>query len=294
MFVSSRVNPYPQGLLAARENNFADETPAQQAAHREIAWRYHQPKRRWSPKMFVRIRELERVFRDRYGEQLPDNAAGRDYVFLIANHLAHRDDPERIAEWVRSWAPWLDQDDADDLIARTMRRPYKWTADKLAERLGIDYANRTRLKLRTIGATDCKKTKRMSLRRKKHAALAKARRAKAGAKPRELSTERLKPWNAQGVSRSTYYRRNRANDTGDTVSTAACPSDITSGNEIVSPNHQGAPPPTAALRRVRSPVPRDRAVSLAGPSGADRVFAVPRARVPRHRVQPTAAPATRQ
>jgi hypothetical protein len=219
------------------QKKFADETPAQQARHAEIARRYQQPKRRGSPKMFVRIKELERVFIDLHGMQLPDNSAGRDCVFLMANHLAHRDEPERrIANWAHGWAPWMSADEVGALIERVMRRPYKWTADKLAMRLGIDFANRTRLKLRTIGATDCKKYKRISLRRKNATLRARAKRARAGATPQALSAARTEPWKKFGISPRTYYRRLKEARRGTvgTVSLTACPSDITLGDHLAS------------------------------------------------------------
>jgi hypothetical protein len=68
-------------------------------------------------------------------------------------------DGARISAWVRRWAPWHSDDETVALIYQVAPKPLKWTADKLAERLGLDYATRTRLGITTIGAVDCKKAK---------------------------------------------------------------------------------------------------------------------------------------
>jgi hypothetical protein len=212
------------------EKSFANETAEQRLRHREIAWRDRQRKRRRgprsNPKTYIRIRELECIFADRYGAVLPNDDAGHDDIFVMANHLAHLDAPDRrIVTWLRRWAPWHGDDQTDELIEMVVPRPMKWRADALAQRIGLDYATRTRLGITTIGAIDCGKAKRAALRKKRAAARERARRAKAGAAPHATSEARVKPWKARGISRATYYR-NRKNETDETNSCAACPKDI--------------------------------------------------------------------
>src|SRR4051794_38154756 len=87
-FKSKRDPDHPQGLA----DRFAGETPQQQASHREINQRY---RRRKSPRANIRtygrVKELERLMDDRYGAgaPLPDDDAGRSFVYVVANHLAH-------------------------------------------------------------------------------------------------------------------------------------------------------------------------------------------------------------
>ena len=104
---------------------YADETPAQQAKHREIEQEHaRKRKKRASPKTYRRIRELEIVSTDRYGAVLPDDDAGADDLFVMANHLAHIDEPERrIKAWARHWAPWHSKARTARLILAVQRKP---------------------------------------------------------------------------------------------------------------------------------------------------------------------------
>jgi hypothetical protein len=242
---------------SSTEISFATETPVQQARHREIARRYRR-RRRGGPKKNVRICELQRVFADRHGPVLPGDDAGLDAVFVMANHLAHLDAPDRrISAWARLRAPWMGDDETAELIQMVVPKPLKWRADKLAERLRLDYATRTRLGITTIGAVDCKKAKRARLRRKRAAAREKARRARAGAAPHGGSVEQTEPWKALGISRRTWYRRRR-NGTDGTNSCAAYPTDIV----VDTKQCQGAPPPSRGGSWARA-VPAVSAVETA-------------------------------
>jgi hypothetical protein len=205
---------------SSTKNSFADETPEQQAKHREIA-RRHQLRKRSGPKRplipNLRKRELERLFLDRCGKTLPDDDAGRDYLRLMADHLAQLGE-HYITSWARVWAPWATDDDLDTLI-EVVGPGKHWKANALAKELNLNDATRTRLKIRTIGAVDRSKAQRAKRCRKRKAAAEVARRAKVGAVPHALSAARAKPWEALGISRRTYYR-NRANGT---VGTNSCP-----------------------------------------------------------------------
>jgi hypothetical protein len=237
--VTNRVEAYPQGAL----DKFSDETPKQQALHHEIDLdaKRNRRNRRAGPKTYVRPHDLERVFRDRYGATLPDDDAGRDDLFIMANHLAHFDAPDkRIASWVRRWAPWHGEEETAALIEAVLVRPMKWTADKLGQRLRFTDADRDRLGITTIGGFDCLKDKREARRRKLNNAAKRLNRAEAGAAPHATSAEQTKPWLALGISRRTYYR-NRANGTVGTDSSAPYPKDIVVVDETV-PRATAAPP----------------------------------------------------
>lgn len=212
-----------------RREKYPDDTPAQREQRRRIRWRYRQRKKKHSAKTYCRISQLEKFFADQYGAVLPDDDAGLDDIFVMANHLAHLDAPKaRIRAWVQQWAPWYGERRTAKLIKTVICKPLKWTADRLAERIGLNDATRTRLGITTIGATDCKKAKRETRRKQRDAARHKALRARAGAKPQALSEARMKPWLALGISESTYRRRKRR-DSGDSVSSAACAKHIKSG-----------------------------------------------------------------
>jgi hypothetical protein len=159
----------------------------------------------------LRIAELRRLFRARYGHVLPDDDAGRDDALIMANHLARGPDAERrIGLWIGLWAPWMPGAEAGALVSKVIARPIRWRADKLAQRLHLTETERTRLKITTIGAVDVSKEERATRRKLRKRFYLHARRRKAGAKLRvdyeANSISRSKPWERLGMSRASWYR----------------------------------------------------------------------------------------
>jgi hypothetical protein len=233
----------PQGTIPSLIAFAAGETPAQLMSHREIARRYRRKRgTRGGPKTNVRICDLNCLFDDRYGAVLTDDDAGAEDAWIMANHLAHLPQPERrIRDFLRQRASWYTASGTDWLIEKVMRRPLKWTADKLGQRLRLTDADRTRLGITTIGGFDFLKAKRAQRRRKKKNDAKQLKRMKAGAKPHALSEARLKPWVERGWSESKYRRWKRQIASGDSNSGTAYPKDI-----MVETNHcqwTSAPPP---------------------------------------------------
>ncbi|MHC2578739.1 hypothetical protein ACVI1J_008979 [Bradyrhizobium diazoefficiens] len=282
-------------LQALQENNFAGETPEQQEAHRAIDRKYRRRnKRRGSkPVPFPRFRkgELERLFAERCGgKTLPDDDAGRDYLRLMADHLAQLS-ADAIRWWARAWAPWAgDAAELDDLV-ELVGPGKRWTKNRLAKELNLDNATRTRLDIRTIGAVDRTKAQRKSDSDRRKAERERARRAEAGARPHAMSAAQLKPWLELGISESTFHRRNRKAKIADSDS---CRILLESRCDTI--HCQGAPPPFRGGSEARAVSgAKSRAVLLAGLDG-ESLSGTARARVPltRQRIQPTPAPATRQ
>src|ERR1700684_492027 len=96
-----------------RDAQAAPDTPFQESRHRQIAMRYawhDSPRQRRRPKFcYLRLRELERLYGDRYGPTLPDDDAGRDELFIAAQHIAQGGDSEsghHIRAWALLWCPW--------------------------------------------------------------------------------------------------------------------------------------------------------------------------------------------
>jgi hypothetical protein len=133
----------------------------------------------------IRISELSRYLSHRHGETLSDDDAGRDDAFVMANHLVHTKGADRaVRSWLNLRAPWMAQDDVDELAATAVRLRLRWTADKLAQRIGLDDATRTALRIKTIGATDVTADQRIERRRLAKIEYKRAsRRAKATADP---------------------------------------------------------------------------------------------------------------
>lgn len=116
----------------------------------------------------LRMHDLARLFRARYGVVLPDDDAGRDDIEVAANHLASLAHPKgRIIKWIRLWAPWMSVAEQDDIIAAAITSQKHWTADQLAWRMRLTDADRSVLGITTIGAIDCPKAERTERRAQK-------------------------------------------------------------------------------------------------------------------------------
>lgn len=154
----------------------------------------------------LRLKDLARLFRARYGVTLPDDDAGRDDMMVAVSHLASLAHPrQRIEKWLDLWAPWLSRAESTDIIAKAILEQQYWNADQLAWRLRLTDADRTALAITTIGAIDCSKRER-TLRRKarQKARMAKFREERQQEQP--SADKPPKPWVEQGISRATYYR----------------------------------------------------------------------------------------
>lgn len=59
----------------------------------------------------VRLGQVRRVLRNRYGHQLPDDDAGREELFelLLINSLHPTHPVERMQQEIEVWAPWLSE-----------------------------------------------------------------------------------------------------------------------------------------------------------------------------------------
>src|SRR5690349_9068090 len=102
----------------------------------------------------LRMAELQRLFADRCGgPRLSEDDAGLDYLEIALHHLAFADNPAtKMFDWVRTWAPWMPVPEAKGKISEIISKPRMWSADALAHELNLDYQDRARLRIRTIGA----------------------------------------------------------------------------------------------------------------------------------------------
>jgi hypothetical protein len=153
---------------------------------KEIARRYARKQRHATKPQFaaIRVAELNRLFRARYGEQLPDDADGRGCLWIVAQHLMQlAGHPyQRLMMFAAIRAPWLTITEATALLADVASKPMTWKADSLAWRLKLTYADRQALKIKTIGAIDVNRSQRAQKRRnasKKRSRLYRKRKALA-------------------------------------------------------------------------------------------------------------------
>ncbi len=174
-----------------------------------------------------RLRELQRVISSRHGWILDTDDADI-YLIPVAETLRRiyenkcgpattADVLDRLQVWAEAWTPLVSEGQLKDAARAAFQYQNLPTADVLAARLKLTYAERMQLRITTIGACDLDKAgrtrKRKERKRVKDKARAAAKRAELGAisRPDYLarSLSHARPWVAEGVSRRTWERRRR-------------------------------------------------------------------------------------
>jgi hypothetical protein len=162
----------------------------------------------------LRLKDLNRLIAYRHGGDaatytLPDDDAGREYLYILISHYANVDPsaPRRI---IKLRAPWMSADEAERVIDMAFSYHRRWRSSTLGRELNYSEAEWRALRLRTVGPTGMTTEER---RRISDAARKERARRRKGAKTREhyegASLSRLKPWAKEGISRASWYRRNR-------------------------------------------------------------------------------------
>lgn len=163
----------------------------------------------------VRLGQVRKVFRHRYGYQLPDDDAGREelreLLLLCSLHPTHPID--RMRSEIEVWAPWMPDEEGLEMINNVVRLPVRWRmANKveLGKRLNLTDYERRITGATSIMPVDMSEAelKERSLERERERKRQKRRMEKM--KPRRIyeseSASKNKPWAALGISRATYYR----------------------------------------------------------------------------------------
>jgi hypothetical protein len=156
-----------------------------------------------------RRKDIARLVVHRHGK-LANAALCLHYVKAVAWHCP-RDGNRRGAmlHWCfLTCAPPSVERQVDAILEATPPRRIK--ADPLARHLQVSDAERTDLKIFTIGAYDVPKAERERRRKERHRLRQQARRRANGAKPRDQSFSRTKPWIKDGIGERQWRRRRRA------------------------------------------------------------------------------------
>lgn len=165
----------------------------------------------------LRLREIEAIISSRHGGPVPDpeDTDDRDTCLAYIRAAAMTVSGQDMAAWCRVWAPWVASSDLVPIVAEAARRSRMIRADGVAGLLHVTMTERTNLGLRTIGASDLSKSARTKLAkdrkrerdREQKEATRRAEGRQERASQRATSLAALKPWEAEGVSRRTWYRR---------------------------------------------------------------------------------------
>jgi hypothetical protein len=191
-----------------------------------------------------RLREIERIISDRHG-RVPETDDADLYLKPVVNcfHViaAGRDRSVSVDGimklfwfWCQRWAPHVSSDQATEIVRHARAGSPKLIADDVVgNSLRLCYADRDRLKIRTIGSVDADRATRKKLakarRRERNRQRAAQKRRANGATPRAVyeanSLSKTKPWEEMGISRPSYYRRQKRAAMSETVSgeTSASP-----------------------------------------------------------------------
>jgi hypothetical protein len=163
----------------------------------------------------LRLGDLRKYLRSRYGHTLPDDDPGRDdlYELLLPISLGPEAATLKMANAVKLWARWMSGDEAEQLIDRIIRTPIylrKPTGRELGLRLRVTNQERELWKLWTIAPYDMTDKQMQEHRKAKERARKQRRRQR---QPRAAylasSLSRTKPWEIKGESRSTWERKRR-------------------------------------------------------------------------------------
>jgi hypothetical protein len=166
----------------------------------------------------LRLGDVRRLLRSRWGPILPNDDAGREDLQELLLPISVGPHAElKMPKVVEIHAPWMRQDEAQQLIDRINRTPLcerKPTAKQLGKRQYVTNQDRERLRLWTIAPHDMTPEQVAEHRKAKARMRMRRLREKQGKPTRaqylaEHSINRTKPWLAEGKSRAAWYRKRR-------------------------------------------------------------------------------------
>ena len=199
-----------------------------------------------------RLGDLQKLLRSRCGHELPDDDAGREYLWELLLPISLGPEPvRRMLKAVEVWAPWAD-DKGRQLIDQINRLPVyerKPKARPLGEKLRVTNQERELLKLRTIRPFDMTDMQLKELRQAKDRARQQARQH-AGSNPHTASLARLKPWATKGFSRRTWFRKQAKRRGTNSSAKLECHSGTNSSAVNLS-NSRGRTSATEKAERMR-------------------------------------------
>ena len=158
------------------------------------------------------IGDIRRLLHQRYGATLPDDDAGRDDLCLLLGPISldPKSPVDKMLAQVEVIAPWMPTIEAKEIIGSLANLPLFWRkqpAKEIGERLRLTNAERERLRLWRIAPVDLTGEELIEQRKAKDRARKRKRYVCSRADYLAKSKSKLKPWEAEGIGRRTWYRR---------------------------------------------------------------------------------------
>ncbi|MDI7864078.1 hypothetical protein MRS76_19195 [Rhizobiaceae bacterium n13] len=182
----------------------------------------------WKPSLeLMRLREIEAVIASRHGSIIPDPEDTDDLELCISyiRAVALSATAQDIRDWCGRFAPWIFRRWEELIVPialEGLRRKKMLPSDDVAKLLCVSMAERTSLGLKTIGACDISREQRDRLakenKRERDRNRQERKRRAAGMKDRKSHRAQTlaatRPWEAEGISRRTWFNRQKQRCTG--------------------------------------------------------------------------------
>jgi hypothetical protein len=108
----------------------------------------------------LRIGDLNTLFLHRYRSTVyPDDDDGRHSLSIILHHYA-RNNPMKVTKIIKAHAPWMPQNEIDELLTAIADKPKSWHAKTIGIELNFTPSEWRELRLRTIAPVDMTKEER--------------------------------------------------------------------------------------------------------------------------------------
>jgi hypothetical protein len=191
------------------------------ARRREIAERHDRSRARDREPfslLGIQIKEARRLMRHRHGAPMRDTELARhDVRFLAALMARLSGGAKRFHNFATVEAPWLDRAEIDRVWAAATADPPHVTAHKIAQHFELTWQERVTVGIRNLPAVDAKGDTLRKLKAERRRELDRARKRRKRAKQGKVNRKqylaaaltRSRPWEREGISRATWYRRVR-------------------------------------------------------------------------------------
>jgi hypothetical protein len=180
----------------------------------------------------ARAKEIEKLIRHRYNGGPCDT---HDDVWLDAI-LPSLQRTAGAWAWAKMWVPLVARERGEEWFQSRMQKRLRWpSVDELAQMLRITDEEAKDLGLKVMVSMTRPEAVRKAEQKAKDAERQRKKRLANGATPRCESIKQQEPWKKEGISKSTYYRRqNKLQATGETNSSESLNPCIGGTDEPVS------------------------------------------------------------